>query len=120
MDTKGTAEKYYAAIHKGGWEKFIADDFVFMNSNLDNVVRGKAGYIEGAGRFFRVTTSVEVRRMVIQGDTACVLARYQLRSPKGNKGVCDVAEILTVRGDQLSSMAIFFDTKAFAEFMAQG
>ncbi len=120
MDTRETAEKYYDAIHKGGWESFIADDFVFVNSNLDNIVHGKAEYVDRAGRFFRVTTSVEIRRMIIQGETACVLARYQLRSPKGNRGVCDVAEILTVRGDQLSSIAIFFDTKAFAEFIAPG
>ena len=120
MTTKELIEKYFAAIHKGGWEAYIADDFVFVNSNLDNVARGKAAYIEGAGRFFRATTSVEIRQMIIEGDTACVLARYQLRSPKGNTGVSDVAEILTVKEDKLASSTIFFDTKAFADFMAKG
>ncbi|MCL4352945.1 nuclear transport factor 2 family protein [Patescibacteria group bacterium] len=120
MATKETIEKYFAAIHKGGWEDYIADDFVFINSNLDNIAYGKKAYVDGAGRFFRVTTSVEIRQMIVEGAKACVLARYQLRSPKGNIGASDVAEILTVKGDKLSSSAIFFDTKAFEDFMAQG
>lgn len=120
MSTKSVIEQYFKAIHGGGWEAFITDDFVFTNSNFDNVARGKAAYVEGAGRFFRATTSVAIRQLVIEGDTACALVRYQLRSPKGNTGVGDVAEILTVRGEKLSSSAIFFDTRAFDAFMAKG
>ncbi len=119
MTTKETLQKYFDAIHKGGWESYIADDFVFVNSNLDNAVRGKSAYIEGAGRFFRATTSVEIRRLIIEKDTACVVARYHIRSPKGLTGVCDVAEILTVEKDKIDSSAIFFDTKVLAEFIAK-
>ncbi|MCL4507241.1 MAG: nuclear transport factor 2 family protein [Chloroflexi bacterium] len=120
MTTKELIEKYFAAIHTGGWETYVADDFIFISSNLDKIARGKAAYVDGAGRFFSATTSVEMRQMIIEGDKVCVLARYQLRSPKGNTGVCDVAEILTVKGAKLASSAIFFDTKAFADFTAQG
>ncbi len=119
MTTKETLQKYFDAIHKGGWESYIADDFVFVNSNLDNAVKGKSAYIEGAGRFFRATTSVEIRRLIIEKNTACVVARYLVRSPKGLTGVCDVAEILTVEKGKINSSAIFFDTKALAEFNAK-
>jgi ketosteroid isomerase-like protein len=119
MTTKESIQNYFAAIHQGGWEFYVADDFTFVNSNLDKVGRGKAAYIEGAGRFFRATTSVEIRRLVIEGYAACVIARYQLRSPKGNTGVCDVAEILTVKDGKINSSAIFFDTKAFQDFLNQ-
>ena len=43
-----------------------------------------------------------------------------MRSPKGNPGICDVAEILTVNDDKIESSKIFFDTKAFQDFVAQG
>jgi hypothetical protein len=34
----------------------IAADFEFLNSNLDNVVFGKAAYTEAGSRLFRTTT----------------------------------------------------------------
>jgi len=120
MSTKDVIQSYFSAIHKGGWESYIADEFTFLSSNLDKIARGKAAYIEGAGRFFRLTTSVEIRQLVVEGNTACAVARYQLRSPKGNTDVCDVAEILTVNVDKTDSSKIFFDTKAFQDFVAQG
>jgi len=120
MSTKEIVQSYFAAIHKGGWESYIADDFTFVSSNLDKAARGKAPYIEGAGRFFRLTTSVEVRQLIVDGNTACAVARYRLRSPKGNVGVCDVAQILTVSDGKLNSSKIFFDTKAFDDFVSQG
>lgn len=119
-DTKDILKNYFDSIHKGGWESYISDDFVFINSNFDKIAHGKSAYLEAAGRFFSVTTSVEIRRLIIDGNSACAVARYQLRSPKGNKGVCDVAEILTVMNGKLNSSAIFFDTAAFQAFMAQG
>jgi ketosteroid isomerase-like protein len=120
MKTKETIDRYFEALHKGGWEAYVGEDFVFINSNLDKVARGKAAYLEGAGRFFKTTTGVRINRMVIDGDHVALIARYDLRSPKGATGVCDVAEFLTVKDGKLASSAIFFDTKAFAEFMAQG
>jgi len=119
MAPKELIEKYFKAIHQGGWESFVADDFTFSNGNLDNVVRGKAAYLEGAGRFFRTTTAVDVRQTLIQGPHVATLARYSIRSPKGHTGVCDVAEFLTVVGDKLTASTIMFDTEALAKFMAQ-
>ncbi len=119
MSTDETIRRYFTSIHTGGWESYVADDFIFVNSNLDKVERGKAAYVEAAGRFFRATTSVEIRKTITAGDDICVLARYELRSPKGKTGVSDVAEIMTVKDGKISSSAIFFDTKAFQEFMAQ-
>lgn len=116
---KELIQNYFAAIHKGGWESYIADDFTFANSNLDKVVHGKPMYVEGAGRFFKATTSVDIKKLLIDGDAVCVIARYALRSPKGKTGICDVAETLTVKDNKINSSTIFFDTKAFEEFMAQ-
>ena len=119
MTTHATITRYFGAIHKGGWEALVTDDFVFVNSNLDTVAHGKQAYLEGAGRFYRGSTAVEIRQLLIDGNRAAILARYQMRTPKGHTGVCDVAEFLTIDGDKLSSSAIFFDTKALADLMAR-
>ncbi|MGH9528692.1 MAG: nuclear transport factor 2 family protein [Terriglobales bacterium] len=120
VSTKETIQKYFEAIHKGGWESYVADDFVFVNSNFDQVARSKTAYVEGARRFFRATTAAEIKQLIVEGNTACAAVRYRLRSPKGNTGVCDVAEILAVKDGKITSSSIFFDTKAFQDFMARG
>jgi hypothetical protein len=117
MATQDTLQKYFKAIHGGGWEDYVAEDFTFINSNLDNVLHGKQAYVEGAGRFFRGTTDAEIKQLFIEGNRAAVLARYTLRSPKGNVGHCDVAEFLVFENDKLTESTIIFDLKAFNEFM---
>lgn len=119
MTIQETVEKYFEALHTGGWESYIADEFVFTNANLDNVFHGKEAYVQGAGRFFGTTTAVEIRKILISGSEVALLARYQVRSPKGTAGVCDVAEFLTVKGEKLTASTIIFDVKALAEFMAK-
>ncbi len=119
MATKELIEQYFKAIHGGDWQSYISDDFTFTNGNLDKVAHGKAAYVEGAGRFFGTTTAVDIRHMIIQDRDAAVLARYDVRSPKGHTGVCDVAEFLTVDGDQLTASTIIFDVQGLAQFMAQ-
>lgn len=119
MTTQETLERYFAAIHTGGWEAFVAEAFTFVNNSLDRVAHGKAAYLEGAGRFFRGSTAVELRQVLIDGNRAAVLARYHLRSPQGSSGTCDVAEFLTFADGLLTASAIFFDTKALTEFMTR-
>lgn len=116
--TKQTIEKYFKAIHEGGWESFIAEDFEFVTNKLEKVLHGKAAYVEDAGGFFQSTTAVDINRMLINGESAAVLARYSVRSPGGDSGVCDVAEFITVKNAKLTSSAIFFDTKPIDDFLA--
>lgn len=119
MNNEELIKNYFKAIHEGGWESYVADDFTFVNLNLDKVTHTKDAYLEGAGRFFKTTTAVEIREMIDKGDKIAVIARYTTRNPKGDTGVCDVAEFLTIDDNKLTSSAIFFDSKALFEFMTQ-
>ena len=56
----------------------------------------------------------------MEGEKACVIVHYELMSPKGNSASSDVAEILVVKDGKIGSSTIYFDTAAFANFMAQG
>lgn len=118
MTTQETIKKYFAAIHAGGWEDFIAEDFIYANSFLDRTFNGKAAYVEAANRFFSNIKSVELKRLVIEGDGAAVVARYAVKAPHGQTQEFDVAEFLTVKKGMLISSAIFFDSLGLADFMA--
>jgi ketosteroid isomerase-like protein len=116
--TKEILQQYFDSINKGGWESLIADDIVFTNGG--NRFTGKDAYVEALGRFLRVARSVELKKLIIEGNNACAVASYALQSPKGNTAVCEVAEVLFVRGGKIASSSIYFDTETFREFIARG
>jgi ketosteroid isomerase-like protein len=76
-------------------------------------VTGKAAYIESTRRFFSMIVAVEVKDLIVDGEKACALTRYQLKPPTGDSFNSDVAEIFTVRNNQIESLSIFFDTSPF-------
>jgi ketosteroid isomerase-like protein len=57
--------------------------------------------------------AVEVKDMIVDGEKACALTRYQLNPPTGGRFNSDVAELFTVRNDQIVSLSISFDTSPF-------
>jgi ketosteroid isomerase-like protein len=117
MTTEQTLDKYFQAIHKGGWQEYVADDFTFVVNSFDRTMHGKDEYLRGAGNFFQATTAVDIRQKMIDGDQVALIARYDVRSPKGTTGTCDVAEFLTFNDGKLTASSIFFDTKAFGELI---
>ena len=116
--TKEVIAKYFDAVRKkGDWQSLISDDMGFKMQAQRR--RGKDWYIDITGRFLRAVTSVKVRESIVEGDKACVIAAYDLRSPKGNTSTKEVVEILSVKGDKIVSSSIYFDTEDFKAFMAQ-
>jgi ketosteroid isomerase-like protein len=57
--------------------------------------------------------SVDVRDMIIEGEKACVLTRYELQPSNGGSFASDVAEVFTVRNGKIASLAIYFDATPF-------
>jgi ketosteroid isomerase-like protein len=51
--------------------------------------------------------------LIIDGDQACALTHYRLRSPSGNVFNSDVAEVFHVTDGKVDSFAIYFDTAPF-------
>jgi ketosteroid isomerase-like protein len=124
LETKSSAEareivtEYFNRLYGNGWEALIADDIVFTSPS--GVTHGKAAYVGGTNRFKQVARSVEVNDLIVDGDKACAITRYQLQSPKGNRSLCDTMEVFSVRDGKIQSSRICFDTAAFGKFMAQG
>ena len=78
-------------------------------------IAGKSAYLESTGRFFSMIVHVEVREIIVEGEKACALTRYELQPPKGNRFLSDVAEVFTVRDDRIMSLDIYFDTSPFSK-----
>ena len=71
---------------------------------------GKAAFLERTHRFDAMIASVEVRNVLVDGDKACVLTRYQLQGPAFSS---DVAEVFGVQDAKIRSFDIDFDTSPY-------
>ncbi len=118
--TQETIKGYYDGIkQKSGWQAFVSDDIAFDGTGV-KATKGKEAFLEGNNQFLRAVTTSQVKEMIMEGEKACVIVHYDLRSPKGNSASSDVAEILAVKNGNIVSSTIYFDTAAFNNFMAQG
>lgn len=115
MTTKDTIQEYFNYLkEKKGWDSFLSDDMIFTSfTSPVKKVTGKDAYIETTKRFYSMIISVEVKDVVIAGEKACVLTRYELQPPGGNTFTSDVAEIFTVKNSKIDSFAIYFDSSPF-------
>ncbi|MEP6729456.1 MAG: nuclear transport factor 2 family protein [bacterium] len=115
MSTKDTVQKYFESLaKKQGWEAVFSDEMVFT-SFVSPVKRvsGKAAFLESTKRFYSMITACEVRDLIVDGNKAVALTRYQLQSPAGAGFASDVAEVFDVRDGKIASLDIFFDSSPF-------
>jgi len=115
MNTRETIQGYFNALEASrGWESFLSEDMTFTSFTSPlKQVRGKEAYLEATKRFYSGILSVKVNDVLIDGDRACALTHYELRSPGGDPFTSDVAEIFTVADGTIVSLAIYFDTAPF-------
>lgn len=117
MTTKESVETYFKNLSKNeGWQNNLSDHMEFSSPRQNSV--GKEHYIEATLRFLQFVYGFEIKELIIEGDKACALVNYKVKSPKGNTSTCEVAEILTVKNEKLQSSKIYFDTVAFKEFIS--
>jgi len=116
MTTRELLEIYYKGLaQKKDWDSVISDDFKFVGGDMVNPNKtfNKQGYIEVIKRFSQVFTAMRVKEMIVDGDTACVIANYDFVFPNGKRINGDVAEIWKVKNGKLDLLTIFFDTLTF-------
>jgi len=117
--TREIIQEYYDLIsQKGDWQSLIADKITF--TSVGKITYTKDAYVEATTRFLQVVTSLKINEFIVEDNKACITVEYGLRSPKGNTGSCEVAEVLMVGDGKIYSSCIFFDTASFRSFMAQG
>ena len=114
MNTKDAVRRYLDSV-TNGFESLVSEDAKFTSfTSPVKSVAGKAGYIAATKNFYSKIASMEVRELMVEGDRACALTRYEVRGKDGGTFTSDVAEIFTVREGKIDSLAIYFDTAPFA------
>ena len=116
MNTRATVERYYEALRtKSGWESLFADDVTFTSYTSPNrQINDRTAFVEGTKRFYSMIASFQLRELIIDGEKACGLTRYELQPPNGGpRFSSDVAEIFSVGEGRITSFAIYFDTAPY-------
>jgi ketosteroid isomerase-like protein len=114
MSTESVLRDYFNRLERKDWESLLADDLTFTSfASPIKQLTGKTAYLEATRRFFSMVVSVELRDLIVEGDKACALTRYQLRPPAGTVFQSDVAELFTVRDGRITSLGIYFDSAPF-------
>ena len=115
MTTRDTIQSYFESLsEKSGWEAFLADDMAFTSfATPIKHVAGKGAYLEATKRFFSMIKALEVKSILVDGERACALTRYELQAPGGSAFQSHVAELFEVRDGKITSLEIYFDSAPF-------
>lgn len=115
MKTSDTIHGYFDSLKKkGAWADFLAEDLQFTSFTTPiKHVTGKRAYLEATKRFFSMISAVDIKSVLVDGDRACVLTRYELRPPAGPGFESHVAEAFEVRGGKITALDIYFDSAPF-------
>lgn len=115
MTTRDTIEGYFRALsEKKEWASFLANDMVFTSFTSPNKqIRGKSAYLEATKRFYAMIQAFDLRDLIVEGDKACALTRYELAPPQGPRFQSDVAEMFMARDGKITSFDIYFDSAPF-------
>jgi ketosteroid isomerase-like protein len=116
MTAKQTVERYYERLGQGGdWQTLFGKDVVFMNlASPVRRVTGKETFLQATRRFYGSIGSLDVRELVVDGDRACALVRYEVRPPNGGASFeSHVAEFFTVTDGEIGAFSICFDTAPY-------
>jgi ketosteroid isomerase-like protein len=115
MTTRETVQSYFDGVRqRKGWEAFLSDTLAFTSfTSPIKQVAGKEAYLEATQRFYSTIVSFSVRELVIDGERACALTRYELQPPGKPPFSSDVAELFTVSDGKIAAFAIYFDTAPF-------
>ena len=115
MTTRDAIQSYFESLRaKSGWEVLLSEDMTFTSlvSPIKRVT-GKGAYLEATKRFFSMIKAVEIRSIIVEGERACALTRYDLQVPGGPSFESHVAEVFEVRDGKIKSLDIYFDSSPF-------
>jgi ketosteroid isomerase-like protein len=115
MTTRDTLQGYFSSLkEKKGWESFLSDDMIFASfTSPIRRIRGRAAFLQGTKRFYSMITALEVKDLIVEGQKACALTRYELHPPGGPAFGSDVAEVFAVQNGKIKSFDIYFDSLPF-------
>lgn len=115
MTTRETIQGYFGSLERTtDWESFLSDDVTFTSfTSPIRRISGRQAYLDSTRRFYSMITAMKVKELMVDGDRACALTRYELQPPGGPAFGSDVAEVFGVRDGKIRSFDIYFDSAPF-------
>jgi len=116
MTTRATIEQYFDRLaQRGDWESTFADAMTFTSyTSPVKELKSKTAFLSATKRFYASIGSAHVRELLVDGDRAVALTRYEIRPPKDAPSfTSDVAEVFRVKDDAILSLEIYFDSAPF-------
>jgi ketosteroid isomerase-like protein len=115
MKTRDTVEAYFNNLRgKRDWKTSLADEMSFVSFGTPSKqLTGRDAYVQSTKRFYSMIRGLEVRDILVDGDKACALTKYDLQAPSGPVFESNVAEIFEVRDGKITSLSIYFDSAPF-------
>ena len=115
MNTRDTVQAYFNSLReKGDWKTFLGDAMVFTSFGTPfKQLTGRDAYVESTKRFYSMIQALEIRDILVDGEKACALTKYDLRPPGGPLFDSNVAEGFEVRDGKITSLRIYFDSAPF-------
>jgi hypothetical protein len=111
-DTRQIVDRYYAAWASKDLTAVrspLHDDLSFQGpiDTFDNA----DDYLASIQQLFAIVHGVEPRKMFVDGQDACTIYDLITATPAGT---APVAEWVTVKGDQIAAIRVFFDARPFS------
>ena len=115
MATREVIQAYFDSLKADrGWEDYLSEQIRFTNFGSPVTrTRGKGPCVELLKRFYSMVRTIEIEGILVDGDKACVLTRYELQPPVGPGFESHIAELLEVGGDKIESFGIYFDSAPY-------
>jgi hypothetical protein len=111
-DTRQIVERYYAAWGNKDLptvRSLLHDDLSFHGpiDTFDNA----DDYLASIKQLFAIVQGVQTRKVFVDGPDACTIYDLVTATPAGT---APVAEWITVKGDKIGTIRVFFDARPFA------
>lgn len=122
MTTRDVVFDYLEGVkRKQGWEQFLADDLEFTNfTHPVKRATGKEASLPGIARFYGMVKALELKHLIVDGNHACALTRYDLQPPAGEPFESHIAEVFEVIDGKITSFGIYFDSAPYPKPSSPG
>lgn len=113
-----TSEFYQAMFNNKGWEDFMAEKATYLGP-LSSLIEGREAVIAVTQQFLKNKYSGQIKSIISEGNTACVLTHYQIGHPDMALLELDACEIITIEDGKVISWEAYFDSLKLSEFGAK-
>jgi ketosteroid isomerase-like protein len=119
MQTADAIKMYYKSLNQkdNTWQDLWSADGIFSDAANVLHAEGKEAVIQSFTPFLKGVASVEVAKLLVDGNSACAIARYVYRNAKGETMNQDVAEVWEVKDAKLAKLTIYFDLTKYRAFI---